>query len=118
MQPLEAIDVRFKVNTNINKTDICFYSVLQPPFSIHGLIYENDKFRRMPEAIAEAVSPGVHWLHSNTSGGRVRFKTNSPYIAISAKMTQVGKMDHFALTGSAGFDLFLDGKFHSAFRPP
>ena len=118
MQPLESIDIRFKVNNSIPKDDICFYSVLQAPFSIHGLIYENGRFRRMPESIAESVSSGVHWLHSNTSGGRVRFKTNSPYIAISTKMERVGKMDHFALTGSAGFDLFLDGKFHSTFRPP
>ena len=118
MQPLEAIDIRFKVDTTINKEDICFYSVLQEPFSVHGLIYENGQFRRMPEAVAQTVSPGVHWLHSNTSGGRVRFKTNSPYIAISTKMAQVGKMDHFALTGSAGFDLFWNGKFHSTFRPP
>ena len=50
MQPLESIDIRFKVNTTIDKDDICFYSVLQSPFSIHGLIYENGQFRRMPEA--------------------------------------------------------------------
>lgn len=122
MQPLESIDIRFKVNTSIDKEDICFYSVLQKPFSVHGLIYENGQFRRMPEAVAKSVSPGVHWLHTNTSGGRVRFKTNSSYIAISTKMKNVGKMDHFALTGSAGFDLFYGEhnnlKFHSTFRPP
>ena len=74
MQPLESIDVNFKVNTTINKNDICFYPVAQEPFSIHGVSYENGMFRRMPEAIAETVSPGVHYLHSNTAGGRVRFK--------------------------------------------
>lgn len=31
MQPLESIDIRFKVNTSIDKEDICFYSVLQKP---------------------------------------------------------------------------------------
>ena len=60
MQPLESIDIRFKVNTSIDKEDICFYSVLQKPFSVHGLIYENGQFRRMPEAVAKSVSPGVH----------------------------------------------------------
>ena len=93
MQPLETIDVNFKVETNIVKDDICFYSVLQEPFSIHGLHYENGQFRRMPESVAESVSPGVHYLHSNTAGGRVRFKTNSQYIAISTKMKNIGKMD-------------------------
>ena len=118
MQPLESIDINFKVNTDIKKSDICFYSVLQTPFSIHGVYYEDGKFRRMPEKIAKTVSPGVHYLHSNTSGGRVRFKTNSKYIAISTKLANVGKMDHFALTGSAGFDLFVDNHFVTSFRPP
>ena len=118
MQPLESIDINFKVETNIEKNDICFYTALQHPFSIHGLIHENGQFRRMPEAVAKTVSPGVHYLHSNTAGGRIRFKTDSQYIAISAKMQRVGKMDHFALTGSAGFDLYEDGHFFSTFRPP
>ena len=122
MHPLETIDVNFKVETNIVKDDICFYSVLQEPFSIHGLHYENGQFRRMPESVAASVSPGVHYLHSNTAGGRVRFKTNSQYIAISTKMKNIGKMDHFALTGSAGFDLYVGEhdktEFFSTFRPP
>ena len=118
MQPLERIDINFKVNSNIEKNDICFYSVLQHPFSIHGLTYEDGLFRRMPEAIAKATSPGVHYLHTNTSGGRVRFKTDSRYIAISTKLHNIGKMDHFALTGSAGFDLYADSKFVTSFRPP
>ena len=122
MQALESIDVNFKVETSITKDDICFYSVRQEPFSLHGLIYEDGQFRRMPESIAKAVSPGVHYLHSNTAGGRVRFKTNSQYIAISVKMKNIGKMDHFALTGSAGFDLYVGqhGKteFFGTFRPP
>lgn len=118
MQPLECIDVNFKVNSDIEKSDICFYSVLQDPFSIHGVKYENGLFRRMSEEIAKAVSPGVHYLHSNTSGGRVRFKTNSKYIAISTKLHNIGKMDHFALTGSAGFDLYVGKDFVTSFRPP
>ena len=118
MQPLESIDVNFKVNTTIDKNDICFYPVAQEPFSIHGVSYENGMFRRMPEAIAETVNPGVHYLHSNTAGGRVRFKTDSNYIAISTKLNNVGKMDHFALTGSAGFDLYADKHFVTTFRPP
>lgn len=118
MHILEKIDINFKVQTEIDKDDICFYSVLQKPFSLHGLIYENGKYRRMPEAIAKTVSEGVHYLHSNTSGGRIRFQTNSLYIAISAKMCNIGKMDHFALSGSAGFDMFVGSQFYGTFRPP
>lgn len=122
MQPLDSIDVNFKIKTNIQKHDICFYSVLQEPFSLHGLILENGQFRRMPEEIAKNINPGVYFLHSNTSGGRVRFQTNSQYIAIYAKMRNVGKMPHFPLTGSAGFDMYVgkgkSSEFISTFCPP
>ena len=122
MQRLEEIDENFKVETKLQKDNIKFYSARREPFSIHGLTYENGKFRRMPESIAKGVSEWVGYLHSNTAGGRVRFKTNSSYVAISAKMENIGKMDHFAITGSAGFDMYVnkDGteKFETTFRPP
>lgn len=119
---LQKIDKHFKVNTEINKEDLVFYSALDLPFHIYGLIYENGKYRRLPEAVAKSVSEGVYSLHAHASGGRVRFRTNSNYIAISAQMENIGKMDHFALTGSAGFDLYTatDGtdKYFGTFRPP
>lgn len=121
MRKLEEIDKNFKVETKLDKSDIKFYSVLQEPFSIHGLMYENGKFRRMPENVANGVSEWIGYLHSNTSGGRVRFKTNSSYVAISAKMCNIGKMDHFAITGSGGFDMYIrrngEDKFTGTFRP-
>jgi len=122
MRKLEEIDENFKVENSLGKSDIRFYSAMGKPFSIHGLIYESGKFRRLPKDIAHSVSEGVGYLHSNTSGGRVRFKTDSSYVAISAKMCNIGKMDHFAITGSGGFDMYVrcDGvdKYNSTFRPP
>lgn len=122
MKRLDEIDKRFKVETKLNKDGIAFYSVLDEPFRVYGLIYENGKFRRLPEKTAKSVSEGVEYLHTNTSGGRVRFKTDSSYIAISAKMQNIGKMDHFAMTGSAGFDMYVRengvDKYNSTFRPP
>ncbi len=118
---ISQIDKNFKIETKIAKSDIKFYNVRLSPFEINGIFHENGKFRRMPETVAKSVSDGVHWLHSNTAGGRVRFKTNSPYIAIHAKMANLGKMPHFALAGSAGFDLYVKGKtekYINTFVPP
>lgn len=115
---ISKIDKNFKIETKIDKEDIKFYNARIAPFEINGLFYEDGKFRRMPERIAETVSPGVHSLHANTAGGRLRFKTNSPYIAISAKMPTVGKMSHFALCGSSGFDLYINGKHARSYIPP
>ena len=117
MPSIYEIDKNFKIETNINKSDIKFYNPLYAPFSVHGVYYDNGKYRRMPEDVARTVSVGVHALHANTAGGRVRFKTNSPYVAISAKMPTVEKMSHFALTGSAGFDLYVDNVYTHTYRP-
>ena len=118
MSNIANIDKNFKIQTKINKTDIKFHNARSAPFEINGVFYEEGKFRRMPIEAARAVSPGVYSLHANTAGGRIRFKTDSPYVAISAVMANVGKMSHFALCGSAGFDLYLDGRYFRSFIPP
>ena len=118
MKDISNIDQNFKVETNIGKSDIRFYNALFSPFKISGVFYENGKFRRMPEAVAKEVSEGVYALHSNTAGGRIRFRTNSPYVAINVKMSSVGKMSHFALCGSAGFDLYVKNKYTASYIPP
>ena len=88
MSKIENIDKNFKVETKINKPDIEFHNARSAPFVINGVYYEDGKFRRMPESVAKTVSNGVHYLHANTAGGRVRFKTTSPYVAISAKLSK------------------------------
>lgn len=115
---LNQIDRNFAVKTNIGKSDIRFYNVLEPPFCIHGVFYENGKFRRMPERVANNVSEGVRALHTHTAGGRIRFRTDSPYVAIHVKMSEVGRMPHFALCGSAGFDLYVGNDYYASFIPP
>ena len=118
MPNISLIDLNFKVNTKLNVKDIKFCNIKKPPFKIYGVFYDNGKFRRIPQKVAKSVSDGVYALHANTAGVRVRFKTDSPYVAIHAKMTGIGKMPHFALTGSAGFDLYIFEKYYNTFVPP
>ncbi len=122
MKSIYEVDPNFAVERDINKPDVVFYNCLNEPFQVCGLLYEGEKFRRMPENVARSVNDGVLWLHTNTAGGRVRFRTNSPYVAIAAKMDGIGKMPHFALTGSAGFDLYTDDghtrRYAGTFEPP
>ncbi len=122
MKNIADIDKNFKVETSIQKNDIKFYNALKAPIKLYGVFYENGKFRRLPEEVAKNVSDGVCSLHANTAGGRIRFKTDSRYVAIVAKMPSIGKMPHFALTGSAGFDLYVSDcngeNYVNTFRPP
>ena len=122
MNNISDIDKNFKVETKIEQEGIQFYNSLSEPFKIYGVYMDNGKFRRMPEMVARNVSEGVLRLHANTAGGRIRFRTDSPYVAINVKMGSIGKMPHFPLTGSAGFDMYIndgDGeKYTRTFVPP
>ncbi|MBP3381612.1 MAG: hypothetical protein J6L00_03105, partial [Clostridia bacterium] len=111
MSDMASVDKNFKVETTIDKPDLRFYDVKDAPFAVYGVSFEGGQFRRMPEAVAKAVSENVHILHAHTAGGRVRFCTDSPYIAIHAKMPALGKMPHFAFTGSIGLDMYSTEEF-------
>lgn len=60
----------------------------------------------MPEDIVKKVSEGVYSLHTNTTGGRVRFSTDSSYVAIKAQMDGMTRSSTFAFTGSTAFDIY------------
>lgn len=125
MSQIEKIDPNFKLSTLGGHEDVVFYNCLEKPFQIYGLIRpegERNYFVRIPEKVAENSNEGVVYLNTNTAGGRVRFRTNSPYVAIRAEMHNLGKMPHFAFTGSIGFDLYIrkegEEQYVKTFVPP
>lgn len=105
---ISKIDSNFKVKTNIVRDSLRFRDVEEEPFRIYGLLRENDRFCRMPGNIAKGINDGVSVLYTNTAGGRVRFVTDSMYIAIVAEMDGIAGMPHMALSGNAGFDLYAN----------
>lgn len=114
-------DPNLAVETNIVREGLQFFDVEQEPFTIHGIFKEGDYFRRIPEAVARSVSEGVYMLHTLTTGGRVRFVTDSPYVAIKTEYI-TEKSPHSAITGSSGYDMYaeIDGdmRFIATFLPP
>lgn len=114
---ITEIDKNFKVPKLVERPGLVWKDAEDTPFRIYGIFREGELFRRLPEKVAETVSPGVLSLHANTSGGRVRFCTDSPYIAIHAELDNVCKADHFAFTGSIGFDLITGKRHLGTFRP-
>ncbi len=117
---ISQIDRNFAVQTSLNIDNIRFHNIQDAPFFVYGVFLENGKYRRLPEQVAKTVSEGVYNLHTHTAGGRVKFITDSSFVAIKAVMPSVGKMPHFALTGSAGFDLYVGKKeeYCASFVPP
>ncbi len=120
MSRISKIDRNLAVQTSLNIDNIKFYDIQEEPFSLYGVFFENGMYRRLPEEIAKTVSDNVYYLHRNTAGGRIKFTTNSSFVAIKAVMPEIGKMPHFALAGSAGFDLYVGRKeeYYGSFLPP
>ncbi len=118
MCELSKIDPNLKIETKINKSDVQFFNVLSTPFRIHGVFHEDGKFRRLPESVARTVSEGVLALHAFCAGGRVRFRTDSPYVAIHTKMPLIRRMSHFTFCSSAGFDLYVGNEYAATYMPP
>lgn len=117
MSKIYEIDKNFNVESNLNLKDAQYYNVKENPWCLYGLLID-DIFRRMPKQTAEKVNDGVLSLHSNTSGGRLRFITDSPYVAIVAKMPDNVHFPHMPQTGISGFDMYVDKRFYSSFIPP
>lgn len=119
MSDISKIDKNFKVESKIKKPDMHLINIdSNPRFKIHGVFKQDGKYRRLPEEVAKSVNNGVLALHAHTAGGRVRFVTDSPFIAIHAVLDNPHKMSHFALTGSMGFDLYVDNVYTKTFVPP
>ena len=97
--------------------DAVYYDVRREPFELYGFYEPRSlpRFVRIPEDVASATSEDVSVLNASTSGGRVRFSTDSPYIAISAQM-RLSPMTQMPLTGSSGFDIYEDAHGRSAYR--
>ncbi len=123
---ISEIDKNFKIITKIDKPDIKFYSANCGLFDIYGLHEpESDApYHRMDIETAESISIHVRNLNYCTAGGRIRFKTNSNYIALYNDFTikGIGKTPTMTTVASSGYDIYLieDGipKFFRAICPP
>lgn len=108
----------------LNRQDVVWHCARSAPFEIFGLYRSGapGPFRRLPQDVAAATSREVEKLARNTSGGRVRFVTDSPFIAIHAEMPTPEHMDHMTDCGTFGFDLYLrqsgEPIYRGTYRPP
>lgn len=125
MTELEKIDSNMKTEHTIapEKADLFdFYDVEEAPFSLHGVFREGNCFVRLPKAVASSVSKGVESLYNYTTGGRVRFMTDSREIAIAIKLPPKAPDSRSSLTAITGLDLYADDggfeRYFGSLNPP
>lgn len=104
---LEKLDKNFKSESTLNLEDLEYHYYLSGEFSISGADHYSEKGKclvRLPEDVldkvqAESGNNGVYNLAHTPAGVRVRFKTDSPYIAIKSVSNSVA-------SGYFNFDVY------------
>lgn len=128
MKAVWEVDPNLKISERISQPDVVWHDGAEDCFTVYGLYKEGvyhhtpPLYQRMPENVAKSVSEGVYSLYRNTAGGRIRFVTDSEYVALRCGYDLLCDMPHMPQTGSSGFDLYLTDDtgchFVKSFVPP
>ena len=117
MESYINLDKNMIANTTIGDVEVEWHDVRNVPFELYGL-YEpkiSPVFWRIPHDVAASVNEKIDKISQESTGGRVRFSTDSPFVAIRARFLTVGKTQHMPLISSGGFDMYIDGDFGSRY---
>ena len=113
-----SIDINLATLENGNE-QIEWHNVKEENISIHGVYFDTGAglYMRVPDDVAERANPRLKPLVRMTSGGRARFVTDSPFIAIKATVPAFQPMPHMSITGSHGFSIYKNGIFQARTSP-
>lgn len=114
---IKDLDRNFTVGTKLNKDNIKFYNADDEPFKIYGVYRDGDIYVRMPWSVAKTVNEQVEAFYGHTTGGRIRFKTDSSYVAISTVLDKPIKLPHMTWVAGMGYDLYADNIYIRSFIP-
>ena len=82
----QEFDKNVIVNASIGKETVDMLEVRSDPFELYGLFEpkdpSKDRYERMPFATAKSVSDGVSVQNYEPAGAKVRFSTDSDFVAI------------------------------------
>jgi len=67
--------------------------------------------RRLPARLKDTFRPPVWSLAQHPSGGRIRFRTDSLAVTLTAQSPDPSAMHHMPSVGQNGFDLYVDGAY-------
>ncbi len=109
MSDLHLIDPNFALPA-VETEGLIFRDIRETEADIFGLYQPrtNPIYCRLPQELADTVSPGVSRLNHCTAGGRLRFCTDSQKIVIRVRQTGEKKASsHQTFVNTSGFDLYL-----------
>ena len=107
---IAAIDPNF-APARVGDREVVWHDARRAPFVLEGLPFRNGPdapLWRLPGTVAApyVTREGGNGLMRHTTGACVRFRTDSPFIAVRAQLAYSSDMNHMPRAGSAGFDLY------------
>lgn len=89
--------------------EITWHDPKEYPFSLNGFAwFQQEKiYRRFPKQPIAQLPTRVEALANDTSGGQIRFKTNSKKLAIKVNLKGPATMSHMTAVGQCGFDVYI-----------
>ena len=112
------LDRNLMVISKVNRPGIVFYDASDEPFRLYGISHSQSGYYRVPREVAARVSPNILEMHGYTAGGRIRFVTNSPYVAVHVKLREVYTTPFMTFISTHGFDVYKDNLFAGSLIPP
>ncbi len=88
--------------------------------TVNGLAWFNEDrptLRRLPLRLKDTFRAPVWSLAQDTSGGRIRFKTDSTRIGLRAKNPDTSGMHHMTTIGQSGFDIYINNEYMGSAWP-
>lgn len=118
---ITKLDPNF-AKAKISETDIVWRKATDKAFDLRGVFFDEQAgcYYRMKREIADQVSTGVSVLSRCTVGGRVRFRTDSPYITARVKSVKLNMSWNYSLFARCGLCIYVngvyDGNIHAEFK--
>jgi lysophospholipase L1-like esterase len=112
---IAKIDPNFRLISGLPE-EISWHSCQEAPIQVSGLaVCQGQRFWRLPGSVSSKISENVDLLAKHTAGGRLRFRTDSPYVALQVRLLTGGLMPHMPLSGKSGCDIYL-GSLPSVYK--
>jgi len=109
-EDLGKIDSNFKTE-KVEDVDVEMHNALEPPFELHGFPWRQpgEILRRLPVSLTQnEINSGVFAMSKRTSGGCIRFSTNSPVVFLRAKLANGTDGDTQSRSGADGIDAYIN----------
>lgn len=101
-----------------NRPGMKMHSADDPRFALYGVTRGDSGYYRIPLDIASTISKNISEMTKNTTGGRIRFRTDSPYVAVKVKLESPELLTRMSALATHGMDVYCEKDYLGSLIPP